>query len=255
MRRHLLTAFGLVTVGVLFLGSIQIWHSIGHSVDIWTLSRDKSVVCTRSCHARAAEKFEAAGIEVATTCSQRELRSHRTVAGRIEYNAPRHVLVKSPFDGLIRRIDVKVGDRVTEGQVMGIVDSPELGERRADVLLRQSDLEQATNEHDWWHAIQSNLDELVILLKRPQPVSRLEKDFEDKPLGDYRQQILGAYSRMRLDEELSAVKTRRGKRRHQQTGQAGTRRRARHDIRQVCSGLRTGDVRCQANSPPRQNPR
>ena len=94
---------------------------------------------------------------------------HRIVPGTTDYNAPRHVLVKSPFDGLIRRIDVKVGDDVTEGQIMGIVDSPELGERRADVMLRETDLEQAKNEHDWWHAIQRNLDELLAASSRVPP--------------------------------------------------------------------------------------
>ena len=111
--------------------------------------------------------------------------------------------MKSPFDGLIRRIDIKVGDRVTEGQVMAVVDSPELGEGRADVLLRETDLQQAFNEHEWWHSIQANLDELLARLKRPQEIQQLEKEFADKLLGDYRQQVLTAYSRMRLAEKLS----------------------------------------------------
>ena len=156
------------------------------------------------------EKFEAAGIGVAPV-ERKELRPQRMVPGRVEYNATRHVQVKSPFNGLIRRIDVKVGDRVTEGQVMAVVDSPELGERRADVFQRETDLQQATNEHDWWHSVQANVDELVARLKESQeslPVekdeaAKIEKDFADKPLGDYRQQVLGAYSRMCLDAQLS----------------------------------------------------
>ena len=149
------------------------------------------------------EKFAAAEITF-TTASRRELQSVRIVPGRIEYDATRHVQIKAPFDGLIRRIDVKVGDRVTDGQVMAIVDSPELGERRSDVLLRETDLQQAVNEHDWWHSIQENLEELLARLKRPQDIRQLEQDFADKLLGDYRQQILAAYSRMKLAEKLSA---------------------------------------------------
>ena len=147
------------------------------------------------------EKFEAAEITVAAAM-RRTLRSQRIVPGHIEYNATRHVEVKSPFDGLIRQIDVKVGDRVTEGQVMAIVDSPELGEKRADVLVRGTDLQKAKVDFDWWHSIQDNLDELLARLKRPQEIVELEKDFAEKPLGDYRQQIFSAYSQMRLDETL-----------------------------------------------------
>ena len=158
------------------------------------------------------DKYEAAEIKVAPAARQK-LQPHRSVPGRIEYNATRHVEVKAPFDGLIRRIDVKVGERVTDGQVLGVVDSPELGERRADVLLRESDLKQAKLKHEWWHAIQTNLDELLARLKRPQDLSsierdkdeksQLERDFANKPLGEFRERILAAYSRMRLDELLS----------------------------------------------------
>ena len=176
----------------------QVWNSSGRPAEAAHLEptgpRDHVTL--------SDEKFVAAEIKV-TTASKRELQSVRTVPGRIEYNATRHVEVKSPFDGLIRRIDVKVGDRVTEGQTIAVVDSPELGEVRADVLLRETDLQQAVNEHEWWHSIQTNLEELLARLKRPQEVQQVEKEFADKVLGDYRQQILTAYSRMRLAEKLS----------------------------------------------------
>lgn len=74
----------------------------------------------------------------------------------------------------------------------------------ADVLLRETDLEQSVIEHDWWHTIQSNLDELLARLKRPVEIQQLETEFADKLLGDYRQQILTAYSRMRLADKLSS---------------------------------------------------
>ena len=151
----------------------------------------------------SSEKIAAAQIEV-TLASRRELQSRRIVPGRIEYDATRHVEVKSPFDGLIRQIDVKVGDRVVEGKVMAVVDSPDLGVGRADVLLRETDLEQAVIEHDWWHSIQANLDELLARLKRSVEIPQLETEFAEKLLGDYRQQILTAYSRMRLAERLSS---------------------------------------------------
>ena len=207
MKRICIVGIALVAIGLSALAGMQFKNSVARSTD----SAGKHVAAEPRDHVTlTAEKFAAAEITV-TTPVRRELRSRRMVPGRIEYNATRHVQVKSPFDGLIRRIDVKVGDRVTEGQVMAIVESPELGERRADVFQRETDFERATNEHDWWHNIQANVDDLVARLKRPQDLmpldgeetSQLEKDFSDKPLGDYRQQILAAYSRMRLDLKLS----------------------------------------------------
>ncbi len=201
MTRLLLVFCVLVVVALVGAVSLpyQKWFPVRAATDS---SRDTPRVESRGHVKLSAEKFAAAQIEVQSV-SRRELRPHRTVPGRIDYNATRHIEVKSPFDGLIRSIDVKVGDQVSEGQIIAVVDSPELGEKRADVLLRKTDYQRAKNEHDWWHAIQSNVDELVARLKRPQEILELSKDFADKPLGDYRQQILSAYSQMRLDDRLS----------------------------------------------------
>lgn len=200
--RTLITGLIVIIVVLFCVGGVQFWQLYGQRFEPALEPTNNSVA--KSEHVKLSDaKSAAAQIQVGLV-SRHALQSHRIVPGRIEYNATRHVLVKSPFDGLIRRIDVKVGDQVTEGQIMGFVDSPELGERRSDVMLRETDLEQAKNEHEWWHSIQGNLDELLARLKRPQEVAELEKDFADKPLGDYRQQIMSAYSRMRLDEALSA---------------------------------------------------
>lgn len=206
MKRPLIPTLIFFGVALVCFGAFQTWHLLGVRGSRETPSAENTEGA-RDHVTLNEEKFIAAQIKVEAV-GRHELQPRRIVPGTIDYNAPRHVLVKSPFDGLIRRIDVKVGDQVKEGQIMGIVDSPELGERRADVMLRETDLEQAKNEHDWWHAIQVNLDQLIEKLKHSQDISELEKEFANKPLGDYRQQILSAYSRMRLDEALSSnVKT------------------------------------------------
>lgn len=195
----LLTLIGLAIVTTL---GIQFRYLFGRSDHAESAAKTDESPKTDTVEL-SAEKFAAAEIVVAAA-GTRELRSRRIVPGRIDYNATRHVQVKSPFGGLIRRIDVKVGDRVTEGQVLAIVESPDLGELRSDVKLRKTDLQRATEEHDWWHSIESNLNELIGRLKRPQNIPELSKEFADRPLGDFRQQVLSAYSQLRLDETLNA---------------------------------------------------
>ncbi len=148
-------------------------------------------------------KWAAARIVVAPV-ERRTLQPTRIVPGRIDYNGTRHVAVKSPFDGVVRKMAVQVGARVEEGQVLAVVESPELGERRADVLQQQADLELAGRERDWWQALQTNLDELLARLKRPQEIAVLERDFADKPLGDFRREIFSAYSKFRTAETINA---------------------------------------------------
>ncbi|HEY4261874.1 MAG TPA: efflux RND transporter periplasmic adaptor subunit, partial [Schlesneria sp.] len=148
-------------------------------------------------------KLAAAKIQVAAV-EQRTLNPVRTVPGRIEYNGTRHVSVKSPADGLVQKMAVTVGDRVEAGQLLAVVNSPELGERRADVLKQQADLELARRDRDWWRSIQTNLIDLMAKLKRPQEIASLEEEFQDRILGDYRRDIFSAYSKFRTAEAINA---------------------------------------------------
>lgn len=153
--------------------------------------------------ALTTQKMEQAAITVAVVEMQ-QLQPRRTVPGRIEYNAKRHVAVKSPTDGLAHQVDVTVGQPVKQGQVLAIVNSPELGERRADVLMQEASLQLAQRERDWWRSIQQNLEDLLSQLKRPQEIATLELEFHDKVLGDYRRDILSAYSQFRTAEAINA---------------------------------------------------
>jgi len=148
-------------------------------------------------------KWAAAQIVVAPI-ERRTLQPTRTVPGRIDYNGTRHVAVKSPFDGVVRKMAVLVGASVEAGQVLAVIESPELGERRADVLQQQAGLELARCERDWWRERQTNLDELLARLKRPQEIAALEQDFAEKPLGDYRRDIFSAYAKYRTAETINA---------------------------------------------------
>lgn len=209
MKRLVSILACILLTGAVGFAGLHFWNSFGHAVPVKVPEPDRpedQITLTPT-------KFAAARIQTALP-ERRPLQPRRFVPGRIEYDANRHVELKSPFDGLIRHIDVNVGDRVTEGKVLAVVDSPELGDGRAEVLLRETDLEQAVNEHDWWHQIQFNLEELLARLKRPAEgsnrekesieVQQLEKEFASKLLGDYRQQVMTAYSRMRLAEKLSS---------------------------------------------------
>ncbi|MBS0202879.1 MAG: efflux RND transporter periplasmic adaptor subunit [Planctomycetes bacterium] len=150
-----------------------------------------------------AAKAAEAAIEVGTA-QLRNLQPIRTVPGHIEYNGTRHVSVKSPAGGLVHKIAVIVGDHVEAGQLLAVVNSPELGERRSDVLLQEAELELARRDRDWWRSVQSSLEDLLSRLKRPQDVAALEKEFDDRVLGDYRRDIFSTYSKFRTAEAISA---------------------------------------------------
>ncbi len=185
------------------VAAYQAWQPVsrvGHSES--TTVRNDSAAELKSHVSLTDAKWRAARIVVAPV-ERRTLQPTRTVPGRIDYNGTRHVAVKSPVEGLVRKMAVLVGASVAEGQVLAVIESPELGEHRADVLQQQAGLELARRERDWWQGLHSNLDELLARLKRPQEIAVLERDFADKPLGDYRRDIFSAYSKYRTADAIN----------------------------------------------------
>jgi len=204
MKRRWLTIIVILGVGTASVVGYQAWRPAHEGVRIADHApRADSSSESKSRVSLTEAKWAAARIAVAPV-ERRTLQPTRTVPGRIDYNGTRHVAVKSPVDGLVRKMAVLVGASVEEGQVLAVIESPELGERRADVLQQQADLELARRERDWWQELHSNLDELLARLKRPQEIAALERDFANKPLGDYRRDIFSAYSKYRTADTINA---------------------------------------------------
>ena len=204
MKRRWLTIIVMLGVGAASVAGYRAWnpaHSKENSQS--DAARADSPAEPKSRVSLTEAKWAAARIVVAPV-ERRTLQPTRTVPGRIDYNGTRHVAVKSPVDGLVRKMAVLVGASVEDGQVLAVIESPELGERRADVLLQQAGLELARRERDWWQELYSNLDELLARLKRPQEIAVLERDFADKPLGDYRRDLFSAYSKYRTADAIHA---------------------------------------------------
>lgn len=198
MKRKLIAAAALVCATAGVAGGYHLLVNQRHETVSETSPASKSrdqVVLTDA-------KRAAAHIEIATV-ETRSLSPIRTVPGHIEYNGTRHISVKSPAVGMVAKVAVTVGEQVQAGQLLAVVNSPELGERRADVLKQQAELELAKRERDWLRTIKSNLDDLLVELKRHPDSAALEADFKDRILGDYRRDIVSAYSKYRTAEAIN----------------------------------------------------
>lgn len=128
----------------------------------------------------------------------------RMVPGRLKYDDRKHVSIKAPADGVLVEVRVKTGDVVKAGQVLAVLNSPEIGTARADLLQRTAEYELAKKQYDWKSEIQNNVQKLVDALLSKQPMDEIEKEFKNEKLGDYRSQLLPAYSRYLLAEMINA---------------------------------------------------
>jgi cobalt-zinc-cadmium efflux system membrane fusion protein len=167
-----------------------------------------SSVSDRSPGAAIPEKVEltsarlaAAGLRLAPV-ERRRLQAVRRVPGRIQYDESSHIAVRAPAEGVLIEVLVQPADEVNQGQKLARLASREIGEARSDVLRREEELKIAEAVLARQAAIVANVSQLAPLLKERAPLDSIEEQFADRALGEYRERLVGAYSRFLLAEEL-----------------------------------------------------
>jgi membrane fusion protein, heavy metal efflux system len=146
------------------------------------------------------------------------------VSGMVQANADRKVEVRPWASGIVREVHVFLGQPVKQGQVLAILDSPEVGKARLDLRARQRELATARYEAEWKTDIAANVETLIPQLKegvaadvahrhvhkpteadlhdeevrhdidRPTRSEAIEKRFTGKDLGAYRGTLLKAFA-------------------------------------------------------------
>ncbi len=147
------------------------------------------------------QKMEVAGVSL-TEASMTVLRPENNVPGRLRYDDRRHVEIRSAAPGIITEIHFKPGDSVKAGDILVELNSPEVGNARADVLQRKSELKLAMENRDWQKATCEGLEKLSTAIRSRMPVDKIRAQFRDTILGKSRDQLLSAYSDLLLAESL-----------------------------------------------------
>jgi membrane fusion protein, heavy metal efflux system len=97
----------------------------------------------------APEMMERLGIKLETV-SRRTLAVGLKLTGQVESQPNQKVNVTLPTGGTIKQLLVKTGDRVSAGQAVAVITSPELNSLRTESLDRQTDamaaMEQAKTD-------------------------------------------------------------------------------------------------------------
>jgi membrane fusion protein, heavy metal efflux system len=125
------------------------------------------------------------------------------VPGRIQYDDAHRVDVRAAANGILVQVRVMPGDRVSAGQVLAVVSSPEIGLARTEVHHAHESLELASKKEEWVNETSKNVAALVESLKNRTPMNELEQQFRDKTLGKSRERLMSAYSRYVLAESLA----------------------------------------------------
>lgn len=140
------------------------------------------------------EKFATMKLSYAEA-ARHPLQSLRIVPGKIEYRSVRSVELKAPVDLVVQKVLVKPGAVVEPGTKLAILTSPDVGMARAEVEKSESELKIANQAFEWADKINRNLNELLQFLRDRPSREEVEQEFGERVLGNYRQEVLPAYSK------------------------------------------------------------
>ncbi len=148
-----------------------------------------------------AGKFES------VPAQQKMVQHVHTVPGRLRYDQTKHVDVKAPLDGILAELLVTPGDHVATGDLIAVLQSPDIGQSRAEILRRQQQRDIAQSILEREVLLANNLQQMSEMLDEGQSTEAIEIAFAERDLGAYRQEILSAYSRRKLaDDWLASVR-------------------------------------------------
>lgn len=122
------------------------------------------------------------------------------VTGSLAVNEDRVAHIHPISPGVVRNVDVAFGDTVKTGQLLATIDSPAVGTAKLELVQNELKLKAAQTNLDWQRTINKNVQEFITrILADPDPV-KLVEEFSDRPMGDYRSQLMSAYTRRRMAE-------------------------------------------------------
>ncbi len=139
------------------------------------------------------EKWEVAGLRIAPV-KRGAMSSVAWVTGKLSLNEDRLAHIYSLVDGRVHEVLVQFGDDVKQGQPLAVVDSKEVGAAKLALFKNRLDAEFAKVNDEWRQKINTNTQELIKALQKGAPITQIDDMFGDKPMGDYRQQMLVAYA-------------------------------------------------------------
>ncbi len=115
------------------------------------------------------------------------------VPGKVAMPTDRIAHVVPRVRGYAREVRVGLGDRVKEGQVMVVLESPELGESKVAFLSAVQESQLARTDLERAQAVHDSVEQILGLLERSPTLEDLEA-LNGSQAGEYRSRLVSAYS-------------------------------------------------------------
>ncbi len=158
----------------------------------------------------AKDKQSAAGVDTALVLAA-PLRVNTWRTGRVALNDERVAHICPPVEGIVREVPVRLGHNVAASDVLAVIDCRELSSLKLELVRARAALATEREAATRTRTTTTNAAELLKLLATDTPLTEIEKKLTDKPIGDWRAQLLGAYTRKeQLRTQLASLRSSAG---------------------------------------------
>lgn len=136
--------------------------------------------------------WRGAGIEIRPAAIA-PLEQSAALTGRITLNEDRVAHIYPLVDGRVDEVLVGLGDTVTKGQVMAIIQSREVGRARLQLVQDRLELSFARRKDQWAVSVAENTAILIALIREQASVEEIEAKLSGRPLGEHRDRLMTAF--------------------------------------------------------------
>lgn len=121
-----------------------------------------------------------------------------TAPGQVVPDETRFVYITPRATGLVRSVSAREGQQVKAGDLLAMIDSPEVAQARFDLYTQLQDQEVARSQANWEETVYANTIALLDRVRAGDSPDAIDKAFENRPVGSSREQLIRAYTSLRL---------------------------------------------------------
>ena len=112
--------------------------------------------------------------------------------GKIALNEDRVAHLFPLVEGRVKEVKVRFGDKVKKGDVLVVVQSKEIGQAMLQLYQDRLNRDFAVKKDQWTQTVAKNAQEMIQLIRDGASIEELESQLRDRPLGQYRDQLMEA---------------------------------------------------------------
>ena len=121
-----------------------------------------------------------------------------TAPGKVQPDESRYAFITPRAHGVVRDVHATIGQDVRAGDLLVMLDSPEVAQARLDLITRMQNLEIARAQAEWQDSVLAGTLELIERLKQGDSPEAIHQRFQGRAVGQNRQILMTAYSQYRL---------------------------------------------------------